>query len=180
LLPHIAITELKTTPQAIPSDDLVDRFCKHIDGIRQDDPDALIMVHCTHGVNRTGYFLVHYLVTRFNISVELALAVFALSRGVALYDAELIEALFEKLGGKNCRMYAKAWYPRFDESESKKLKYDDLIQQRIRDNPSTRYIIKTCQIARTCFGVIRWYVTTNIVTSCININKFINISFVSV
>lgn len=31
-------------------------------------PDALIGVHCTHGVNRTGYFICNFMKDRLKIS----------------------------------------------------------------------------------------------------------------
>jgi atypical dual specificity phosphatase len=125
----------KTTPQAIPSDEQVDEFCQYIDSCREKDPDAIILVHCTHGINRTGYFLVHYLVKRFGLSVDLALATFAVCRKVALYDALLIETLFEKLGGKDCEMFKLPQYPRPNYDIKKEHKYNRVIQQRVSNNP---------------------------------------------
>ena len=40
----------------------------------------LIGVHCTHGLNRTGYFIVYYLIEQHKMSVEDAIKLFDESR----------------------------------------------------------------------------------------------------
>ncbi|XP_066149875.1 RNA/RNP complex-1-interacting phosphatase homolog isoform X2 [Euwallacea fornicatus] len=46
-----------------------------------DNPDALVGVHCTHGVNRTGFFVCRWMVDRLKINPEEAIARFNKARG---------------------------------------------------------------------------------------------------
>ncbi|KAI3383956.1 hypothetical protein SNEBB_006865 [Seison nebaliae] len=46
----------------IPSDELVDTFIEIIDKFHKDNPDTYVLIHCLHGLNRTGYFICRYLI----------------------------------------------------------------------------------------------------------------------
>ncbi|CAA2938458.1 mRNA-capping enzyme-like [Olea europaea subsp. europaea] len=65
---------------------------------RQKQSKKYILVHCTHGHNRTGYMIVHYLmrtqpksVTQFSI---LAIKLFADARPLGIYKPDYIDALY--------------------------------------------------------------------------------------
>eukprot|EP00250_Pteridium_aquilinum_P005768 c15818_g1_i1 orf=283-2259(-) len=54
-----------------------------------------ILVHCTHGFNRTGYMIVHYLKrSQPGMTVEQALAEFASARPPGIYKSHYIDSLF--------------------------------------------------------------------------------------
>ncbi|XP_059657806.1 uncharacterized protein LOC132304241 [Cornus florida] len=53
-----------------------------------------ILVHCTHGHNRTGYMIVHYLKRTQSISVTQAIEKFAKERPPGIYKADYIDALY--------------------------------------------------------------------------------------
>ncbi|XP_058212930.1 uncharacterized protein LOC131324813 [Rhododendron vialii] len=53
-----------------------------------------ILVHCTHGHNRTGYMIVHYLMRTLSISVTQAIKLFADVRPPGIYKPDYIDALY--------------------------------------------------------------------------------------
>ncbi|KAF6198935.1 hypothetical protein GE061_006958 [Apolygus lucorum] len=68
--------------QQLPSESLVKRFFAAVDYYldkRRDD--SLIGIHCTHGVNRTGYMIARYMIQRMGISVSDALESITVARG---------------------------------------------------------------------------------------------------
>lgn len=71
-----------TVSKVPPTAAEVEDFIKLIDKLRLDRPEEhLIGVHCHYGFNRTGYFIVCYLVERCDMSVQDAIALFARKRG---------------------------------------------------------------------------------------------------
>ncbi|KAF9622517.1 hypothetical protein IFM89_031921 [Coptis chinensis] len=57
-------------------------------------PKKYILVHSTHGYNRTGYMIVHYIVRAQAISVTEALQVFAKARPPGIFRNKYIDALY--------------------------------------------------------------------------------------
>jgi protein-tyrosine phosphatase len=49
-------------------------------------PERLVAVHCTHGVNRTGFFVATYLVEKVGMGIKEALEAFGSARGTSLFD----------------------------------------------------------------------------------------------
>ncbi|KAK9281057.1 hypothetical protein L1049_003950 [Liquidambar formosana] len=81
---------------SVPDDASVDkfvaeamRFCS-----RQSHSKKYILVHCTHGHNRTGYMIVHFLVRTESISVTEAIDKFARARFPGIYKQDYIDALY--------------------------------------------------------------------------------------
>ncbi|XP_048509603.1 RNA/RNP complex-1-interacting phosphatase isoform X2 [Athalia rosae] len=69
----------------IPPTMLVRRFFKAMDDFMDSsDPDELIGVHCTHGVNRTGYFICRYLIQQLGWENQDAITAFQEARGYPL------------------------------------------------------------------------------------------------
>ncbi|KAF3334263.1 mRNA-capping enzyme-like protein [Carex littledalei] len=54
-----------------------------------------IVVHCTHGHNRTGFMIVHYLMRSQVLSVAQALNIFAERRPPGIYKPDYIQALYD-------------------------------------------------------------------------------------
>uniref|UniRef100_A0A1I8HTP7 TYR_PHOSPHATASE_2 domain-containing protein n=1 Tax=Macrostomum lignano TaxID=282301 RepID=A0A1I8HTP7_9PLAT len=46
----------------IPDQKCISRFEAVVNQFRQESPDSVVAVHCTHGVNRTGYMICRYLI----------------------------------------------------------------------------------------------------------------------
>ncbi|XP_044461275.1 mRNA-capping enzyme isoform X2 [Mangifera indica] len=61
---------------------------------RQKHSKKYILVHCTHGHNRTGYMIVHYLMRSQPISVTEAIKRFADARPPGIYKRDYIDALY--------------------------------------------------------------------------------------
>ncbi|KAJ8899770.1 hypothetical protein K2173_019470 [Erythroxylum novogranatense] len=61
---------------------------------RQKHSKKFILVHCTHGHNRTGYMIVHYLMRTVPMSVTQAVKIFADARPPGIYKPEYIDALY--------------------------------------------------------------------------------------
>ncbi|XP_033154550.1 RNA/RNP complex-1-interacting phosphatase isoform X2 [Drosophila mauritiana] len=66
-----------------PSHKLAERFCAFVKDFLESnaDNDKLIGVHCTHGVNRTGYLICYFMISVMNKSPEEAIQTFSLARG---------------------------------------------------------------------------------------------------
>ncbi|XP_018564207.1 mRNA-capping enzyme [Anoplophora glabripennis] len=62
------------------------------------DPDALVGVHCTHGLNRTGYFICHYMVDRLDMSPDDAIAKFEAARGHPMHRLHFINEIKNSKG----------------------------------------------------------------------------------
>ncbi|PRQ43021.1 putative mRNA (guanine-N(7)-)-methyltransferase [Rosa chinensis] len=61
---------------------------------RQKHTKKYILVHCTHGHNRTGYMIIHYLMRTLPISVTQAIKTFADARPPGIYKPDYIDALY--------------------------------------------------------------------------------------
>ncbi|KAK7285378.1 hypothetical protein RJT34_20147 [Clitoria ternatea] len=80
----------------VPDDESVKSFCNEVMDFcsRKTNAEKYILVHCTHGHNRTGYMIVHFLVRTESISVTEAINKFALARHPGIYKQDYIDALY--------------------------------------------------------------------------------------
>ncbi|KAF2730919.1 hypothetical protein EJ04DRAFT_499577 [Polyplosphaeria fusca] len=86
-----------TVSKLPPSVDEVKTFIELIDKIRAkeaDDPNSLIGVHCHYGFNRTGFFVVCYLIERLGYKVEEAIELFARARPKGIKHDHFIDMLY--------------------------------------------------------------------------------------
>lgn len=84
---------------APPREDEVNRFMGIADEFFEKNPEeGSIAVHCTHGLNRTGYLIVSYLVKKKGCTVKHALESFSLARPPGLIKHMYVEALYRDLG----------------------------------------------------------------------------------
>jgi len=71
--------------KALPPRHIIHEFTRTIDSFLQSDDaldrDGLIGVHCTHGLNRTGYLICKYMVQRSGIPARQAVDAFQTARG---------------------------------------------------------------------------------------------------
>uniref|UniRef100_I1JLS1 mRNA guanylyltransferase n=1 Tax=Glycine max TaxID=3847 RepID=I1JLS1_SOYBN len=61
---------------------------------RQKHSKKYILVHCTHGHNRTGYMIIHYLMRAMSMSVTQAIKIFSEARTPGIYKPDYIDALY--------------------------------------------------------------------------------------
>jgi len=79
-----------------PSEMEVRTFIEHCKRFMADKPQEIIGVHSTHGINRTGFFIICYLVEMHNVDVNRGLAEFAAARPPGINRQDYIILLHER------------------------------------------------------------------------------------
>ncbi|XP_038681823.1 mRNA-capping enzyme-like isoform X3 [Tripterygium wilfordii] len=81
---------------SVPDDASVDNFVSEVLRFcsEKTHPKKYVLVHCTHGHNRTGYMIVHFLKRTESISVTEAIDKFAMARPPGIYKQDYIDALY--------------------------------------------------------------------------------------
>ncbi|KAF1846207.1 uncharacterized protein K460DRAFT_339215 [Cucurbitaria berberidis CBS 394.84] len=82
-----------TVSKQPPQDDEVKVFMDLVDKIRSEKKEGLIGVHCHYGFNRTGFFLVSYLIERLGYRVEDAIDTFQQARPPGIRHSHFIDSL---------------------------------------------------------------------------------------
>ncbi|XP_017068803.1 RNA/RNP complex-1-interacting phosphatase isoform X2 [Drosophila eugracilis] len=69
--------------KSTPAPKLAEKFCRFVADFLESnaDNDKLIGVHCTHGVNRTGYMICFFMISVMKSSPEEAINTFSAARG---------------------------------------------------------------------------------------------------
>ncbi|KAJ4778570.1 mRNA-capping enzyme [Rhynchospora pubera] len=85
---------------SVPDNESVNRFVfevmQFLDRQKSSrNPNKYIVVHCTHGHNRTGFMIVHFLMRSQVFSVTQALNIFAERRPPGIYKPDYIQALYD-------------------------------------------------------------------------------------
>lgn len=98
-----------TMSKVPPTDDEVDHFIALVDRLRREQQDRageeggadgyVIGVHCHYGFNRTGYFIVCYLVERCGFGVQQAIDAFAQARPNGIRHSHFTDRLFVRFSG---------------------------------------------------------------------------------
>nr|CCA20234.1 conserved hypothetical protein [Albugo laibachii Nc14] len=94
-----------------PSNTIVNKFIKIVEEFITTYEHGTIAVHCTHGLNRTGYVVIHYLVRKLGFSLTDAIQLFTLARPPGLIKYLYIKELYRKLAPTNSVKYPElpAW-----------------------------------------------------------------------
>ncbi|XP_071827524.1 RNA/RNP complex-1-interacting phosphatase homolog isoform X7 [Apostichopus japonicus] len=95
----IRYEKLRVEGKKVPSEHIIKRFKRIVTEFEKRQPeDYYIGVHCTHGVNRTGYVICRYMIEQLSKTTDEALRAFESGRGHPLERENYIEALhkFEK------------------------------------------------------------------------------------
>jgi atypical dual specificity phosphatase len=92
--------KIMTQGHQVPNDDVVKQFYKAVSQVLDEEGDGVVGVHCTHGLNRTGYLICRYMVEKLGMDPEAAIAAFDTARGHKQerenYLAHLREKSWEK------------------------------------------------------------------------------------
>ncbi|CUT98715.1 RNA:RNP complex 1 interacting phosphatase [Echinococcus multilocularis] len=72
---------------------MIQRFLEIVKDVDDESPGGVIAVHCTHGVNRTGYLICRYLVDALGWDPDEAIEEFARARGHPIERENYIEDL---------------------------------------------------------------------------------------
>ncbi|XP_004482114.3 RNA/RNP complex-1-interacting phosphatase [Dasypus novemcinctus] len=101
-IPHLKIF---TVGHKVPNDDTIFKFKCAVNGFLKEnkDNDKLIGVHCTHGLNRTGYLICRYLIDVEGMRPDDAIELFNRCRGHCLERQNYIEDLQNGPNRKNGR-----------------------------------------------------------------------------
>ncbi|XP_014369543.2 RNA/RNP complex-1-interacting phosphatase [Papilio machaon] len=80
--------------RTIPPEEKVTEFINALDGFLEENNKCLVGVHCTHGLNRTGYMVCRYMRDRLGVPAAEAIRRFELARGYHIerdnYIADLL------------------------------------------------------------------------------------------
>ncbi|XP_071723071.1 uncharacterized protein [Rutidosis leptorrhynchoides] len=81
---------------SVPENEAVNQFVYEVYQfiVRQKNSKKYILVHCTHGHNRTGYMIIHYLMRTSLLSVTQAIQIFSQARPPGIYKPDYIDALY--------------------------------------------------------------------------------------
>jgi atypical dual specificity phosphatase len=87
--------KLSCRGHTIPTERAVRDFARIVTDFNEDYPNHWIGVHCTHGVNRTGYMVCNYLIQRFGMDAETVIRKFEQSRRHAIERSNYIDDLYQ-------------------------------------------------------------------------------------
>lgn len=92
---NIPYLKIYTVGHQVPDDDTIFKFKTAVNGFLKEnkDNDRLIGVHCTHGLNRTGYLICRYLIDVEGMRPDDAIELFNRCRGHCLERQNYIEDL---------------------------------------------------------------------------------------
>ena len=85
--------KIKTKGHVVPDRNVIDRFFIEVDKVVKGNQDALIGVHCTHGINRTGYLICRYLIEKLGWDPERAIREFRECRGHPIERQNYLQSL---------------------------------------------------------------------------------------
>lgn len=91
----LMFVKIFTASHKVPSDDTILSFKRAVRGFLRDngENDKLIGVHCTHGLNRTGYLICRYLIDVNGMDPKEAIELFNSSRGHAIERQNYLDDL---------------------------------------------------------------------------------------
>ncbi|XP_061886854.1 RNA/RNP complex-1-interacting phosphatase isoform X2 [Entelurus aequoreus] len=94
----LSCVKIFTKGHVVPDDDTILAFKQAVQGFLRDnaDNDQLIGVHCTHGLNRTGYMICRYLIDVDRMDPAAAIKLFNSSRGHDMERQNYIDDLHNK------------------------------------------------------------------------------------
>nr|XP_022906998.1 RNA/RNP complex-1-interacting phosphatase [Onthophagus taurus] len=102
---NIAVVKIKCAggPNEVPSRDLLQTFIAAVDNFLRSPAsrDGLIGVHCTHGLNRTGYFICKYMTDRMSVRPQRAIEDFEKARGHKISRPRLVADIMKSTSSFN-------------------------------------------------------------------------------
>ncbi|AGR57180.1 protein tyrosine phosphatase 1 [Choristoneura rosaceana nucleopolyhedrovirus] len=88
--------KIRVPGRAVPDEDTVQKFFSAVDEFQDRCPTMLIGVHCTHGLNRSGYLVCRYLVDKLSVSPADAIIRFEEARGHKIERASYLQDLLAR------------------------------------------------------------------------------------
>ncbi|XP_066925199.1 RNA/RNP complex-1-interacting phosphatase homolog isoform X2 [Clytia hemisphaerica] len=100
---NIQYDKIKCPGQQIPPDEIINRFATIMNDFISEnglDGKKLVGLHCTHGVNRSGYVLARYLIEWLNFEPEKAIEAVGKARGYPIERENYLQDLKERKARK--------------------------------------------------------------------------------
>uniref|UniRef100_A0A8C5UDK5 RNA/RNP complex-1-interacting phosphatase n=1 Tax=Malurus cyaneus samueli TaxID=2593467 RepID=A0A8C5UDK5_9PASS len=106
LPPTLCYSKILTMGHEIPNKETIFRFKYVVKKFLRDnkDNDKLIGVHCTHGLNRTGYLVCRYLIDVEGMEPNTAIELFNKSRGHPIERTNYIQDLQKRAWKRSCEL----------------------------------------------------------------------------
>ncbi|TKR60943.1 hypothetical protein L596_028124 [Steinernema carpocapsae] len=82
-----------------PTEEETEKFIDAVREFRDENPNDIVAIHCTHGFNRTGFLIAAYLVEEQNCSINHSVKQFADHRHGGIYKQDYINDLVERFDG---------------------------------------------------------------------------------
>ena len=103
-LSSVSVRKIRTPGRIVPTRRSCRYFCYVVNVFRRFNPRKKILVHCTHGINRTGFLICYYLCKYEKMKPHDAIDLFASKRGQFhdLYRERLYQ-LFPSSDNTGCR-----------------------------------------------------------------------------
>ena len=90
----IKYIKIECVGKQVPSQDVYKMFHMAVDKCLQHaTPQGVIAVHCTHGLNRSGFLVCNYLMNKYDYTVEQSVEIFNEARGHDIERTEYIDKL---------------------------------------------------------------------------------------
>nr|GEV53500.1 mRNA-capping enzyme-like isoform X2 [Tanacetum cinerariifolium] len=117
---------------SVPDNESVEKFMEEV--IRFSSQHAhsnkYVLVHCTHGHNRTGYMIVHFLIRSESVSLTEAINRFSRARPPGIYKQDYIDDLCNCFGEQLPRTFVCPQTPEWKRSPDR----DDDVASGLQDN----------------------------------------------
>ncbi|XP_053695782.1 RNA/RNP complex-1-interacting phosphatase homolog [Sabethes cyaneus] len=87
--------KIYTKGHDVPDRHLIDKFIRNVKNflVAEENKDKLVGVHCTHGLNRTGYFICAYMILVLGYSPKSAISLFNEARTHKMERANYLNSL---------------------------------------------------------------------------------------
>ncbi|GFN90639.1 RNA/rnp complex-1-interacting phosphatase [Plakobranchus ocellatus] len=122
-----------TKGHEVPTDSVYKEFSDAVESL--DENDKLIGVHCTHGVNRTGYLICRYMIEELKVDPQEAIDLFNHARG---HDLERENYILDLKGRKSVEPVSALCQTSRNEKSSKSKKEKPRWRHNREDHPGWR------------------------------------------
>lgn len=93
----ICYNKIFTQGHKVPNSKVCDKFFTNVNQFLERNPgNVLIGVHCTHGVNRTGYLICRYMIDVLGIDPQTAISAFKDARGHGIERQNYLDSLLAR------------------------------------------------------------------------------------
>jgi hypothetical protein len=143
---------IKCEGHVTPAPTILMNFCNIVNKFLYDNPSKLVGVHCTHGLNRTGYFICSFMVLVMQILPHVALKSFSEARGYEIERKNYISSIISHDKNLELKKFLagrvenlKRRMPKEKELSCKRMKLHGLSDEvKIPENEEQQEKLKNC------------------------------------